>query len=626
MKNLRRARLRLARLGFSAKGAARLRVMRGKGNMLWFVAALLLQCGIAASTYVNIQRSVASANWASRSPNILLTLEGLRSKSERADSCLRNYAQYQDDARLRCIYDSAARIPKDLAQLHQLTQDDLLAQQKVAELEPLLLAETDSLKKAILPQNIHDKRVEQLSLLAQERENQGQVRLLIGNLEAREQSLLAERLTGRRAASLRSVAILGAGTMISTGILCVVFLIHRRDIKKRVSAQYFMRLAYAGLEFAHRQLDGIFESTPDSIAAVDRELHWIAFNGKYKMEFRERHSATPEAGSSLEEVLGSQPEDLVRSSEVWQRALRGEAFTLMEEFGDPAHGKKFYEVRYFPIADRRGVPLAACRIARDITERKHFENLLFRQSEELARSNAELEQFAYVASHDLQEPLRMVSSYMQLLAERYQGKLDARADKYVGYAVDGAQRMQALISDLLALSRVNSQGGEYRPVGCDTVLQRVLHDLEAAIGESGAVLEGCGLPVVMADEGQLYQLFQNLVGNALKFRSEKPLRIQIKAVPQAGLWLFTVRDNGIGIAPEHAERIFVLFQRLHSRQQYSGTGLGLAISKKIVQRHGGSIWVESEVGQGATFKFTLPMSDQDQNQNKFDGQEVREYA
>ena len=201
----------------------------------------------------------------------------------------------------------------------------------------------------------------------------------------------------------------------------------------------------------------------------------------------------------------------------------------------------------------------------------------------------------------------MVASYMQLLAERYQGRLDAKADKYIGYAVDGARRMQGLINDLLALSQVNSRGAKFKPAECNSVMQRVLHDLDARIRETNAEVEYAELPTVMADEQQLAQLLQNLIGNALKFRGDEIPRVRIGAERQADHWLFTIQDNGIGIAPEHAEQIFVLFQRLHSRHKYDGTGIGLAICKKIVERHGGRIWVESELGKGATFKFTLPL-------------------
>jgi signal transduction histidine kinase len=229
-----------------------------------------------------------------------------------------------------------------------------------------------------------------------------------------------------------------------------------------------------------------------------------------------------------------------------------------------------------------------------------------RSLEELARSNRDLEQFAYVASHDLQEPLRMVAAYTQLLAERYQGKLDENADKYIHYAIDGATRMQRLVQDLLAFSRVGRSGAARRQVDCNTVLATALQNLQASIEENGARIETRPLPVVPADPSQLLQVFQNLIANGIKFRGAEPPHIRIGAEQSGREWHFSVADNGIGIASEHAELVFVIFKRLHTRNEYPGNGIGLSICKKIVEQLGGRIWVESIQGQGSTFHFTLP--------------------
>ncbi|MEA1905911.1 MAG: ATP-binding protein [Euryarchaeota archaeon] len=241
-----------------------------------------------------------------------------------------------------------------------------------------------------------------------------------------------------------------------------------------------------------------------------------------------------------------------------------------------------------------------------ITRRETAEGELKRTVTDLRRSNAELEQFAYVASHDLQEPLRMVSSYMQLLSRRYVGKLDSDADDFIGFAVDGAKRMQVLINDLLVYSRVGTRGKPFEPTNCEDVLNQVLSNLEVAIDESGAVFTHDLLPTVAADASQLTQLFQNLIGNAIKFHGDDPPLVHVAAERKGDEWEFSVTDNGIGIEPEYFERIFVIFQRLHGREEYSGTGIGLAVCKKIVERHGGRMWVESEQGRGATFCFTIP--------------------
>ena len=247
---------------------------------------------------------------------------------------------------------------------------------------------------------------------------------------------------------------------------------------------------------------------------------------------------------------------------------------------------------------------------RELAAREQAEKDLAALVDELRRSNSELEQFAYVASHDLQEPLRMVSSYTQLLARRYKGKLDDDADEFIGYAVDGANRMQTLINDLLQYSRVGTRGRELAPTDVEPVFEAACANLRRAIEESGAEVTSGELPVVMGDDVQLGQLLQNLIGNALKFRREEASpKVRVEAERQDGLWLFSVSDNGIGIAPEYADRIFVIFQRLHSRTEFSGTGIGLAVCKKIVERHGGRIWVESDPGKGSTFYFTLLPAD-----------------
>jgi light-regulated signal transduction histidine kinase (bacteriophytochrome) len=245
-------------------------------------------------------------------------------------------------------------------------------------------------------------------------------------------------------------------------------------------------------------------------------------------------------------------------------------------------------------------------IVRDITERTRITEQLQQQAADLARSNADLQQFAYVASHDLQEPLRMVASYTQLLARRYQGKLDADADEFIAFAVDGATRMQHLIEDLLAYSRVGTRGKQFASTDVNVVVSRVLRDLQGTIDGSRAVVTRDDLPTVDADAVQLGEVFQNLIANALKFRGAEDPRVRVSAERDGNTWRFAVRDNGIGIEPRHAERIFVIFQRLHARADYPGTGIGLAICKRIVERHGGKIWVDSRPGAGSTFSFTLP--------------------
>jgi len=265
-----------------------------------------------------------------------------------------------------------------------------------------------------------------------------------------------------------------------------------------------------------------------------------------------------------------------------------------------------------PVKDAAGRVIRLFGTVQDITERKLEAERLELLVAELARSNAELERFAYIASHDLQEPLRMVISYVQLLAQRYRGQLDADADEFIGYAVEGAQRMSQLILDLLEFSRVGTRGQPFAPIAAEAVLAQVERELGEEIAAAAAHITHDPLPIVAADRAQLAQLFAHLIFNALKFRSAEPPRVHISAretfevLETAKVWEFAVRDNGIGIAPQYHEEIFRAFRRLHTRRLYPGNGIGLAICKKIVERHGGRMWVESQEGQGSTFYFTLP--------------------
>jgi PAS domain S-box-containing protein len=310
----------------------------------------------------------------------------------------------------------------------------------------------------------------------------------------------------------------------------------------------------------------------------------------------------------LAEVLGRKPGSFLQGPKtdhetinLMRECLRDGRGFKTEILNYSKSGREYWlAIDTQPIRDSAGNITNFVAVESDITSSK----LLVA---ELDRSNKELEQFAYVASHDLQEPLRIISSFAQLLARRYKNQLDADANDFIAFIVDGAVRMQTLINDLLAYSRVGTRGNEKRPVRLDDTLDRALANLRVAIDESHAEFTRDPLPTLMADASQITQLFQNLVGNALKYRAADPPRIHISAQQEGNEWLISIRDNGIGIDPLYLERIFVIFQRLHTREQYPGTGIGLAICQKIVERHGGRIWVDSKQGQGSIFHFTLPI-------------------
>ncbi|MGB9204967.1 MAG: ATP-binding protein [Terriglobales bacterium] len=382
----------------------------------------------------------------------------------------------------------------------------------------------------------------------------------------------------------------------------------RRALQEKVLRERQER-SDAALRESQAQLEALVHSAMDAIVTVDEEQNIVMFNAAAEKMFR--CPFVEALGQPIERFL-PQRFRAAHSTHVREFGKTGATTRAIEKLGTlralRADGEEFPMEASISRTQVGGRALFTI-ILRDITERERAEKKLAEKMAELARSNADLEQFAYAASHDLQEPLRMVSAYTQLLAERYRGKLDENADKFLGYAGEGALRMQSLIQDLLAFSRVGRVGTARGHVDCDACMKEVLLSLGPAIQESGAVVTHGALPVVWADRSQIVQVLQNLVGNAIKFHGKEPPVISAQAEKAGGQWLFSVSDNGIGIAPEHAEDIFVVFQRLHTRTEYPGNGIGLAICKKIIEHLGGKIWVEAQAGHGCVFKFTIPCDD-----------------
>jgi PAS domain S-box-containing protein len=406
--------------------------------------------------------------------------------------------------------------------------------------------------------------------------------------------------------TLKSVAELQHGiNTVSSGNLDYVIETKRKDEVSELSYAFNQmtanrKLAEQKLLAASLYSRSLLEASLDPLVTISKE-------GK-----------VTDVNKATEDVTGCTREELIDTD-------FSDYFTQPEE-ARAGYQKVFTEglVKDYPLAIRhksgritdvlynatvylnpKGEVEGAFAAARDVTERKAMENEIKQAMEKLQQSNSELEQFAYVASHDLQEPLRMVASYVQLLERRYKGKLDTDADEFIGYAVDGANRMRGLIDDLLTYSRVSRLGKPFAPVDVESTLDIALLNLQASIADNGAVVTHDKLPTVVADGGQLVQLFQNLIGNAIKFHGKEPPRVHVSARVEQTEYLFSIKDNGIGIAPEYFDRLFKIFQRLHTREEYSGSGIGLAICKRIVERHGGRIWIESEVGKGSTMYFTL---------------------
>ena len=371
-----------------------------------------------------------------------------------------------------------------------------------------------------------------------------------------------------------------------------------RDISVRKAAEEHL----AQMESRYR---GLLEAAPDPMVVVNPSGEIVLLNVQAENQF----------GYHRDELLGRPVKNIIPqgfAERLVADALRTPEAALAQQMGMGIEltgrrksGSEFpIEIMLSPLDSAEGTLVTAA--IRDISVRKAAEAHLLEKVKELNRSNEELGQFAYVASHDLQEPLRMVASYTQLLSRRYKGKLDSDADEFMAFATDGASRMQRLIQDLLAYSRVATKGNELRNTSSEETLQQALLNLRGAIEESGALVTHDPLPAVLADEMQLIQLFQNLVGNAIKYQRPGVPRVHISATRDgAEKWAFSVQDNGLGIDPQYFDRIFGMFQRLHKRDEFAGTGIGLAICKKIVERHGGSIAIESQPGHGSTFRFEL---------------------
>jgi PAS domain S-box-containing protein len=349
----------------------------------------------------------------------------------------------------------------------------------------------------------------------------------------------------------------------------------------------------------------ITQSATDAIISADSEDNIISWNRGAQIIFG--YTEEEVSGKSLNLIIPEKYRDahkkgLERVNSTGETRIIGKTVELVGMRKDGSEFPLELSLSTWKIGNRRFYS----GIIRDITDYKQADDKLKQTLAELERSNKDLEQFAYAASHDLQEPLRTVSNFSQLLGRRYKGKLDAKADQFIGFIVDGTTRMQEMIDNLLVYSRVTTRAKPFEPTDFKTVFDQALANVKMAIEESGALVTHDPLPTVMADASQMVQLFQNLLSNAIKFRKEKP-RITVSAVKRGDEWLFSVQDNGIGIAPEFMEYIFKMFQREHASAEYPGTGIGLVICKKIVERHGGRIWVESEQGKGSTFYFTIPI-------------------
>jgi PAS domain S-box-containing protein len=424
--------------------------------------------------------------------------------------------------------------------------------------------------------------------------------------------LVPDHLKALHRAGLERVHAAGERTLLDVGQAVVLEALAKNGTKLWVEItlgslgdRHVMELIrdVTARTLAEEELNRFFALSPDMLCVANFDGEFVKVNSAWEWTL----GWTSQELSRAPFMDFVHPDDVERTTAAMADLLESRPVISFENrYRTKAGDYRWMQWNANPSVDR-GLIFA---VARDVTEQKRVQEELARHSDELARSNTALEQLSYVASHDLQEPLRMVASYVQLLERRYKGKLDADADEFIGYAVDGAKRMQELINDLLEYSRVGTKGKPFAPVPLEAVLTRALRNLEIAMEDAHAAVTHDALPEVCGDEGQLVQLFQNLIGNAVKFRGDRPPRIHVSASRDDDCnWAISISDNGIGIDPQYVDRIFTMFQRLHSRSEYEGTGIGLAICRRIVERHGGRIWVESQHGAGSTFTFTLPITE-----------------
>jgi PAS domain S-box-containing protein len=384
-----------------------------------------------------------------------------------------------------------------------------------------------------------------------------------------------------------------------------------RDITERKEMEEALRKSEEALRKSEEHYRFLADNSNDMIWTWDLKEARLTYVSPAVLRLR---GYTPEEAllQPIGKAMTPASTDIIRTNfeRMHQASEAGEALgpaTYELEYFRKDGSTVWVEANISPVYDSLGKLVSIQGVCRDVMGRRRAEQELARRADELARSNAELEQFAYVASHDLQEPLRMVASYTELLGRRYRGKLDSDADEFIAFAVDGASRMKRLIEDLLTYSRVGMKGKPFTQTDCNVALREATANLMLAMEDAHAVVTSDALPIVTADAVQLVQLLQNLIANAIKFHGANPPCIHVSAKPQDGTWLFSVQDNGIGIEMRYFERIFLIFQRLHAKTEYPGTGIGLAVCKRIVERHGGQIWVESEPGKGSRFFFTIPV-------------------
>ena len=568
-----------------------------------FGAAILTMVVVGTLSYHALVVSSELEQWVRHTHEVIENLERLMSALQNVQSSFRGMVITGKESYLHSYHANIASAEQYDLTIRRLTVDNPLQQQRLPALEKLaaqLIRFSDGV--------ISLRRTKGMQAAAETiGEGTGQ-RLMdefqvgIRDMQDEELRLLAVRSVGARRRMAQAKTALVFSSLM--GLFAATFAVW--SVRRESSGRALVVEKLRESEEKYRSLiDGVQDYAIFTLDPGGKVISWNAGAERIK-------------GYKAEEIIGQDFSRFYLQTDIDEGKPEKELHLAatsgrseLEHWRVRKDGSRFWaNVVLTAARDSSGLLVGFSEISQDISERKKSEEHLIEKVAELKRSNDDLEKFASVASHDLQEPLRMVASFTQLLAKRYKGRLDSDADEFIGYAVDGSNRMQSLIKDLLTYSRAGSNGRILREISSADALKTALTGLQATIVESGAEVTQEGLPALTTDDGQLALVFQNLVGNAIKYRSAEVPRIHVSATKNGGNeWIFSVRDNGMGIEPQYFERIFVLFQRLHGQTEFKGSGIGLAICKKILERLGGRIWVESQLTKGSTFCFALPARD-----------------
>lgn len=625
-----------------------------KKTLVGFGLATAVLFGINVLFYGSFSKQRKTADWVTHTYKVRENIESTLADIEEAESEQRGYVITGEERYLQFYYESVASIRQRLRDVKTVTADNPKQQQQISILKPLVEQRVAALWQVIDLRRGEGFDAAQASIkTGRGTELMVRIRQVLHEMENEEARLLKQRVSQQQAAIRTQNLFFSMGIVFNLVVFYWLYHSISREIFQRRQAQAALQRVNekleikveertAALEQANQALSQEINAQKQSKAALRESydlLRTVIDSSPHPIFVKDLQGCYQLMNIAGASRFNKQPSDIVglKVSQLFspeasakfqaddQKILTTKQAETFEATVLINSEWRTYLTTRNVYCDSEGNVQGIVGFARDVTSLKQTQEALHQANEdlekrvqtrtaelseanaELARSNTELEQFAYVASHDLREPLRKIKSYTELLAEDYQSQFDEKAEKYMAYITDGAERMQALITDLLTYSRVGKGELSVEPTDLEAVVNRAIEDLSLTIKENDARITVKSLPTLKANPERMVQLFQNLIGNAIKYRGEAAPIILVQAELKDNHWVISVQDNGIGIKPQYFERIFAIFQRLHSRGKYPGTGIGLAICRKIVERHGGCIWVESQEGRGTTFFFTLPV-------------------